>query len=197
MSGAKRIGVFGGTFDPVHIGHLIAASEVRNHLGLDEVLMVVANSPWKKAGRDVAPPRDRFEVLCAALEGCEGLTASDLEIKRGGASYTYETLEQLKSDLGPVELFMIVGSDLADELVTWEHSESLKDLATLVVVSRPGAELPTILLGWQMVNVEVPLIGVSSTDIRSRIRDGRPIDFLLPRSAVNKITSLGMYTGAS
>jgi nicotinate-nucleotide adenylyltransferase len=196
---APRIGVLGGTFDPVHIGHLSIAVEVRSSLSLDRVLLVVAGAPWQKADRvDLTPAHDRLAVVRAAVADVPGLEASDLEVERSGPTYTADTLAALSSSSSPgAELFLIVGSDVAGLLDTWVRPDEVRRLATLVVVARPGSgEGPVEDLrrdGWRVESVEVPALEVSSTDLRQRRCDGRPIDVLVPPAAVRVIEERGLY----
>jgi nicotinate-nucleotide adenylyltransferase len=189
----QRIGVLGGTFDPVHIGHLVTGLNVRHALSLDLVLFVVAHHPWQKADRDVSPSEDRLAMVAAALEGREGLVASDLEIRRGGVSLTADTLAELRSLHPGAELFLIVGQDQAGNLDTWERVEEIKALATLAVVRRPGSEGDAPPSGWKVVEVEVPLLQVSSSDIRDRFARGCPVDWLTPDAVVRIARERGLY----
>lgn len=193
MPGAPRIGVFGGTFDPVHNGHLAAAVNVGHDLALDVVLVVVANDPWQKTSRRVTPAEDRFAVVQAAVGGAPGLEASRMEIDRGGLSYTADTLAELGEQHPGAELFLVVGSDLVGELGSWEKVEQVRRAATLVVVGRPGAPPPAAPRGWRAVPAEVPALDISSTDLRRRVAEGRPIDFLVPEAAVRCIAERGLY----
>jgi nicotinate-nucleotide adenylyltransferase len=175
----ERIGLFGGTFDPPHIAHLVAAVNVRHSLHLDRVLLVVANVPWQKLGsRSISPAADRLAMVEAAVEGVAGLEASGVEIERGGHSYTADTVRGLLDEDPERELFVIVGEDAAAGMPTWERIDEVRRLATLVVVERPGAvvALPE---GWEFQRVEVPRIELSSTDLRARVHDGRPLDYLV------------------
>lgn len=191
---ARRLGIFGGTFDPIHVGHLTAAVNARYSLHLDVVLLMVANVPWQKVGlRQVTPAEDRFAVVAAAVQGLEGLEASRMEIDRGGESYTADTLGELARDEPGIELFLIVGADVASELETWKGVESIRQLATLVVVNRPGSWVEPDLPGWRVATVEIPALDVSSTDLRQRAVDGRPLDFLIPEPAVRCIRERGLY----
>lgn len=191
-----RIGVLGGTFDPVHIGHLVTAVEVRAALGLDVVLLVVANVPWQKVGqRAVSRAEDRLAVVQAAVAGLEGVEASRIEVDRGGESYTVDTMAELaRADPG-ADLLLIIGSDVAAELHTWVRVDELRSLCRLVVVDRPGAAstaaVPTE--GWRRTDVVVPHLEVSSTDLRARVAEGRPIDVLVPPAAVHEIRQRGLY----
>lgn len=191
----RRIGVFGGTFDPPHVGHLVVAMNVLHELALDEVLLMVANDPWQKRGtRKISPAADRFALVDAAVRDISGLSASAIEMELGGASYTADTLEKLHADDDHVELFTILGADAANGLLTWERHERVAELSTLVVVDRPGvaSELPTPAVG-QWRRVEVPHLDVSSSDLRERVRDGRPLDFLVTTPVLAEIEKRSMY----
>lgn len=193
---AERIGVFGGTFDPPHVGHFVAAVNVRHSLRLDRVLLVVANEPWQKVGtRTITPARDRLAMVEAAVADVAGLEASAVEIERGGQSYTADTLEELAACYPGAGLFLIVGADVADDLETWERWEVIRDLATLVVVNRPGAEMaaPPAGAGWRVASVAIPALEISSTDLRARAADGRPLDYLVPPGAIRCIRERGLY----
>lgn len=188
-----RIGVFGGTFDPVHVGHLVTAVNVRHELDLDRVLLVVAKDPWQKAGtvRTAAP--DRLAMVAAAVAGVPGLEACDLELARGGPTYTADTLADLTTAHPGAELHLILGSDAAGGLDTWERVEEVMALARLVVVVRPGAEAVHPPDGWRHVVVEVPRLDVSSTDLRARVADGRPLDWLVTDAVVQVIRERRLY----
>lgn len=192
--GRERVGVFGGTFDPIHIGHLVAAVNVRHALALDRVLMVVANVPWQKSDRDITPAEDRLALVEAAVAQADGLEASRMEIDRGGDSYSADTLEELKRRDPDGELFLIVGADVGDELTTWVRWEVTARLATLVVVNRGGAPDPEIGPPWRVERVVIPALEVSSSDIRERCTDGRPLDFLTPYPAIDLIRDRGLYS---
>ena len=191
----ERLGVFGGTFDPVHAGHLVAAVNARHALALDRVLLVVANQPWQKGDRPVTPAEERFGLVAAAVAGHGGLEASRIEIERGGVSYTADTLSALS---GPdVELFLIVGADVAAELATWERPEEVRRLATLVVVDRPGEPdpLPALGDGWRVERVAIPGLAISASDLRRRAADGLPLDWLVPDPVIARIRERGLYAG--
>lgn len=188
------MGIFGGTFDPPHVGHLVAAINARHEAHLDRVLLVVANEPWQKVGvRDLSPASDRLAMVEAAVDGLEGLEASDIEIRRGGRSYTADTLAQLHDEMPDADLFLILGSDAVAGLPTWEHTERLKELADIVVVDRPGTEGARPPDGYRFEVVEVPQLEISSTDIRARVVDGRPLDYILPRDVIHCITGRRLY----
>ena len=193
----RRIGVFGGTFDPVHVGHLVAAVNVRHALALDQLLLVVANVPWQKiGGRTVTPAEDRFAMVCAAVEGVDGLEASRLEIDRGGRSYTADTLAALAAADPTAELFCVVGEDVAASIATWDRVDDVRRLATLAVVNRPGGHRPRGLEGWRVAAVEIPALAISSTDLRARAADGRPLDYLVPAGAIRCIRERRLYAGS-
>jgi nicotinate-nucleotide adenylyltransferase len=191
-----RIGVFGGTFDPIHVGHLVAAVNARHAMGLDRVILVVANVPWQKDDRPVSPAEDRLAVVEAAVGDVPGLEASRMEIDRGGPSYTADTIEELAKTYPGSELFLIVGWDVAGELATWDRWETIQRLCTLIVVNRPGVGgRPRGLAGdgWRVEEVTVPNLEISSTDLRARAADGRPLDYLIPEAAVHCIRARGLY----
>jgi nicotinate-nucleotide adenylyltransferase len=189
-----RVGIFGGTFDPPHVGHLVAAVNVRYELGLDRVLLVVANHPWQKVGvRDISAADDRLAMVQAAVTGIDGVEASAMEIERGGVSYTADTLVALSRQQPGSELFVILGSDAASGLPTWERVDEVRKLATIVVVERPGTVEWTAPDGWSWRRIEVPRLEVSSTDLRARVRDQRPLDFLLTPAVIDCIRGRGLY----
>jgi nicotinate-nucleotide adenylyltransferase len=193
-TGAARIGVFGGTFDPPHVGHLVTAVNVRHELRLDVVLLVVANDPWQKSGaRLVSPAQDRLAMVTAAVGDVEGLEASDIEVRRGGTSYTADTLGDFRTTHPGAQLFLVLGSDAAAGLPTWERHQEVREVATIVVVTRPGAEEGAPPAGWQWVTVETPRLDVSSTDLRRRVADGRPLDYLLTPAVIAVIDERELY----
>lgn len=192
---AERVGVLGGTFDPVHVGHLVAAVNVRHALGLDRVLLVVANDPWQKSGRLLTPALDRLAMVRVATAGTPGLEASSLEIDRGGPSYTADTLEELAAgDRGPA-LFLVVGADVAADLGTWRRPEVVAHLATLVVVNRAGSPEVDIGPPWRVERVTIPALEVSSSDLRARAAAGIPLDHLTPAAVVDRVRERGLYRG--
>ncbi len=186
--------MFGGTFDPVHVGHVVAAVEARWALALDRVLLVVAGDPWQKSGSVRASAADRLALVEAAVDGIDGLAASDVEIARGGPSVAAETLEALRAPRR--ELVLVVGADVAARLATWRRAADLPALATLAVVERAGdapGPLDTLDPAWKVARVPMPRLDVSSTDVRARVASGRPIDGLVPPAAAALIRARGLY----
>ena len=189
----QRIGLFGGTFDPPHVGHLVAAINVRHSLGLDLVILMVANDPWQKQGtRQISLATDRFAMVRAAVSGVDGLIAGDEEIRRGGPSFTADTLAELAAKHPNAELFTILGDDAASGLSTWSRIDEVISRSQLVVVDRPGApETPPAEFTW--LRVESPRLEVSSTDLRARFSDGRPLDYLLTKPVLDEIYARNLY----
>jgi len=174
-----RIGIFGGSFNPIHIGHLVTAERVAEALHLEQVLFIpTARTPLKRPG-DLATPRDRWTMLRLALRGHPRFRAWDLEIRRGGVSYTVDTLRELRKRRG-ADLYLIMGSDAVDLLPRWKAPDEVRRLATLVVATRPGhrprRRLP------KSITVRVPLLEISGTEIRDRLRRGLPIRHLVPEA---------------
>jgi nicotinate-nucleotide adenylyltransferase len=189
----ERIGVFGGTFDPIHVAHVVSAVEARRALSLDKVLLVPAGDPWQKRGSVTAPAADRLAMVAAAIEGIAGLEVSPIEVEREGPSYTYQSLEELAAP--DRALFLIVGADVAAAMHSWAGIEHLPGLATLVVIDRAGEQPPVQHLppGWPCERVAIPRLDVSSTDLRARAARGWPIDGLVPPGAVRVIGERGLY----
>jgi nicotinate-nucleotide adenylyltransferase len=192
-----RIGLFGGTFDPPHVGHLVTAVNVRHALNLDIVILMVANDPWQKSGsRDVTTADDRFAMVEAAVSVVHGVVAGRDEIDRGGPSYTADTLMALAEKHPGAELFTIVGDDAAAGLTSWTRVDQVAEYSQLVVVDRPGVavELPK---QFNWLRVESPRLEVSSTDLRSRFSDGRPLDYLVTEPVLHVIEQRGLYGSAA
>ena len=190
----ERIGVFGGTFDPIHAGHVAAAAAVHRALDLDRTLLVVANEPWQKEGtRSVTPAEDRLAMVVAAVADRPGLEPSRLEIDRGGPSYTVDTVEELHGLYPGSELFLVVGADVVPDLRTWRHQGDLQQSVVLVVVDRPGATREQPPPGWRAVSVPVPPFDVSSTELRARLEAGRPVDGLVPEGVIRCIRDRNLY----
>ena len=192
-----RIGLFGGTFDPPHVGHLVTAVNVRHALNLDIVILMVANDPWQKSGaRDVTTAEDRFAMVEAAVSVVDGVVAGRDEIDRGGPSYTADTLMAFAEKHPGAELFTIVGDDAAAGLTSWTRVDQVVQYSQLVVVDRPGVAvgLPK---EFDWLRVESPRLEVSSTDLRSRFSDGRPLDYLVTEPVLRVIGQRGLYGSAA
>jgi nicotinate-nucleotide adenylyltransferase len=193
---ASRIGVFGGTFDPVHVGHLVAATWAREALELERVLLVVANVPWQKAGtRAVTPAEDRFLMVQAAVAGVEGVEACRMEIDRGGPSYTADTVRELRTTTPSARPYVIVGADVAAELATWQRVDELREAVTLVVVDRGGVGSGEDPPGWHVERLRIPALDISSSQLRERLAQGKSVDFLIPEPAIRCIRQLNLYSG--
>lgn len=193
----QRIGLFGGTFDPPHVGHLVTAVNVRHALELDLVVLMVANVPWQKLGsRAITPAGQRLAMVEAAVADVPGLAAGRAEIDRGGPSFTADTLVQLARENPGAELFTIMGDDAAAGFETWTRYREVAEISHLVVVDRPG-EAVALPEGYPWIHVEVPHLDVSSTDLRARCADGRPLDYLVTEPVLEVIRRLGIYQEAA
>jgi nicotinate-nucleotide adenylyltransferase len=192
----RRVGLFGGTFDPPHVGHLVTAVNVRHALDLDHVILMVANVPWQKEGsREITPACDRLAMVEAAVRDVPGLVPGRHEIDHGGPSYTADTLSILAAAEPDAQFFTIIGDDAAAGLRTWTRWKEVVDRSQLVVVDRPGehVELDGD-IDW--IRVEVPRLEVSSTDLRARFTDGRPLDYLVTPPVLEVIRARGLYGAA-
>ena len=188
----SRIGIFGGTFDPVHIGHLAIAVWVRDALKLDRVELIVANEPWQKMDRpQLSPAQDRLAMVEAAVDGICGVVASSAEIDRGGLTYTVDTLESAQADNPDSSLFLILGSDAAGGLDTWHRYEKIAEMSEVVVVDRPGAVGRRPPVAHRVV--DCPLLDLSSTQVREWADAGRPLDGLVPPAALAYCRQVGLY----
>lgn len=193
-SAARRVGLFGGTFDPVHHGHLAAAWNVRQLLDLDEVWLVVANDPWQKSdGRVITPASQRLSWVQAAVADVDGLDASAIEIELGGASYTIDTLAALRQRHADVAWSVIVGADVVDDLDSWHRADELKHQTDIVAVDRPGSDVADAADGWTVHHVTIPPIDLSSTQLRELSAAGRQLHFLVPNAVADDIAASGVY----
>jgi nicotinate-nucleotide adenylyltransferase len=199
-----KVGVMGGTFDPIHLAHLILAEQARVFLGLDRVLFVPAGAPWRKADRRITPVVDRVAMVRAALADDPYFEVSLLESERRGPSYTVDTLSVLQEQLGPqAELYFILGQDALADLPNWREPARIVQLARLAVAARPGcpppdpAALERAVPGIQgrIDVVPMPQVDISSTDIRQRVAQGISIRFLVPASVEAYILAHGLYRG--
>lgn len=186
--------MLGGTFDPVHVGHVAAAADVRAALGLDRVLLVPAGDPWQKRARVVASPLDRLAMVQAACADVVGLEASAIEVERPGASVTADTLEELADD--GRELFLLLGADAVANMATWRRLDDTRALAHVAVMERAGERAEPPGSGWLVAHVPVPRLDISSSELRARLASGRPIDGLVPPSVVRVIRERRLYTAS-
>ncbi|MBS1905572.1 MAG: nicotinate-nucleotide adenylyltransferase [Actinobacteria bacterium] len=193
---APRIGVMGGTFDPIHHGHLVAASEVAHSFGLDEVIFVPTGQPWQKSG--VSASEHRYLMTVIATASNPSFTVSRADIDRDGPTYTIDTLRDLKAERPDAEFFFITGADAVAQILSWRDHDELWDLAHFVAVSRPGHVLSTDGLPSDDVSqLEVPALAISSTDCRSRVREGDPVWYLVPDGVVQYIAKHHLYRSTS
>ncbi len=193
-----RLGVMGGTFDPIHHGHLVAASEVASHFRLDEVVFVPTGQPWQKTHRSVSTAEDRYLMTVIATASNPRFTVSRVDIDRPGLTYTVDTLRELRAERGDdVDLFFITGADALAQILSWRDVSELFELAHFVGCTRPGVELdsPAIasLPAERITLIEVPALAISSTDCRDRVLGSHPIWYLVPDGIVQYITKRGLY----
>lgn len=186
-----KLGVFGGTFNPPHNGHLIVLTTVREELGLDRVLLVPCAIPPHKPHESVPDGKDRLAMLSLAIQEDEGLAASAIELKRGGVSYTVDTLEELRHIHPEASLFLIIGMDNVTEFHTWKEPARIRSMATVVAMTRPGYPAGDAMAGVR--SCPVPMIDISSTMIRERVKQNRSIRYLVPPGVEEYIARRGLY----
>ena len=193
-----RLGVMGGTFDPIHHGHLVAASEVATRFRLDEVVFVPTGQPWQKGHQHVAPAEHRYLMTVVATASNPQFTVSRVDIDRPGLTYTIDTLRDLRQQHGHgVEMFFITGADALAQILSWKDSDQLFELAHFVGVTRPGHDLSADGLPVDRVSVlEVPALAISSTDCRARVSAGKPVWYLVPDGVVQYIAKHELYRDA-
>lgn len=192
MPSKRRIGVMGGTFDPIHNGHLVAASEVAAAMQLDEVLFVPTGKPWQK--QEVSAAEHRYLMSVVATASNPQFKVSKVDVDRPGYTYTVDTLNDLNQQFPDADLFFISGADAIAQIIAWKDIETIWDLAHFVAVSRPGhkLKLPTAPEG-AISELEVPALSISSTDIRQRVAEGKPIWYLVPDGVVQYINKHHLY----
>ncbi|WP_080793767.1 nicotinate-nucleotide adenylyltransferase [Corynebacterium pacaense] len=192
-----RIGIMGGTFDPIHHGHLVAGSEVAARFSLDLVIFVPTGQPWQKTERQVSPAEDRYLMTVIATASNPRFTVSRVDIDRSGDTYTIDTLNDLRRQFPEAELFFITGADALARIVTWRDWEKMFELAHFVGVTRPGYELDGDIIPQihkdRVSLVEIPAMAISSTDCRARAEEGRPVWYLVPDGVVQYIAKRQMY----
>ena len=200
MGVGVRLGVFGGTFDPIHMGHLIVAEDARAALGLDRVLFIPAGQPWFKSYRQITDSRHRLEMVRIAVESNPSFDVSDIEIRRSGPSYTVQTLTELREQYADAEFTVILGVDALREIDRWHQPRVLFEMASVVGMARPGASLdPSVLnaaipgASGRMRLVDSALIDISGTDIRQRVAEARSIRYRVPSAVERYISENGLY----
>jgi nicotinate-nucleotide adenylyltransferase len=191
----KRIGVMGGTFDPIHHGHLVAASEVGHFFSLDEVIFVPTGQPWQKNGRKVSPTEDRYLMTVIATASNPRFSVSRVDIDRPGETYTIDTLRDLRAQRGPyAEFYFITGADALAKMISWRDADELFAMAQFVGCTRPGHPLTIPNLPSERISlVEIPALAISSTECRARVRAGQPIWYLVPDGIVQYISKRQLY----
>ena len=195
---ARRVGIMGGTFDPIHHGHLSAASEVAERFALDEVIFVPTGEPWQKSERRVSPAEHRYLMAVIATASNPRFWVSRVDIDRGGPTYTVDTVRDIASIRPGEELFFITGADALGQILSWKDAEKLLDMAHFVGVTRPGYELSDKHLPRASVTlVDVPAMAISSTELRGRVEADRPVWYLVPDGVVQYIGKHGLYAAES
>ena len=192
----RKLGVLGGSFDPIHTGHLIVAQDVLCVLSLDAVLFIPACVPPHKTGRKLSPAEHRLKMVDIAIRGNPDFKSSDMELKRGGLSYTIDTIQELRNEVAAdTEIFFIVGSDNVPDMNTWKKPHELITLCQFVKIHRPGFTGTDILPDFRerIIDVPVTAVDISSRDIRQRVREGRPIRYLVPEPVERYILEEGLY----
>ncbi|SHL38554.1 nicotinate-nucleotide adenylyltransferase [Pseudonocardia thermophila] len=194
MPGRRKVGVMGGTFDPIHHGHLVAASEVADRFGLEEVIFVPTGQPWQKSDREVTPAEDRYLMTVIATASNPRFTVSRVDIDRDGPTYTADTLADLSRLHPDAELYFITGADALSQILSWRKVDELFEMAHFVGVTRPGYRLGgEHLPAGSVTLVEVPAMAISSTDCRARVAEGRPVWYLVPDGVVQYIAKRKLY----
>lgn len=188
-----EVGLFGGSFNPPHLGHLIAAQEVLSALRLDKILFIPSHIPPHKICE--VSSSARYEMTCIAISDNQSFDISDIELKRGGKSYTVDTLRELRNIFHEVKFYLIVGADEFVEIETWKEPEDILNLSRVVVMPRPGYDLGEVGERFEdrFLSVKIPLIEISSTDIRMRVREGKSIKYLVPPGVEKYIREKGLY----
>ena len=192
-----RIGVMGGTFDPIHIGHLVAASEVAHRFRLDRVVFVPTGQPWQKSDRLVSAPEDRYLMTVIATAADDRFSVSRVDVDREGPTYTVDTLRDIRAEMGEEhDYHFITGADALGEILSWREPDEVLRLAHLVGVTRPGHVLadPGLAPG-RVTLLEIPALAISSSDIRARVARGEPIRYLVTPGVEAYIAKVGLYAG--
>ena len=188
-----RLGVLGGSFDPIHLGHLILGEKAREQLGLDKVMYMPAGNQWRKEGQDVGAAEHRLAMVRLAVEGNSAFEVSSMEIDRDGRTYTVETLEQLHAESPGVEISFMVGADALADMPHWKDPERIMELATLCVAGRRGEGSDS--QDERVTRIEMPEVGISSTEIRDRVKAGKSIRYLVPDVVEQYVREQRLYAG--
>jgi nicotinate-nucleotide adenylyltransferase len=192
----QRLGVMGGTFDPIHHGHLVAASEAADSFGLDEVIFVPTGQPWQKDDRKVSPAEDRYLMTVIATAANPRFSVSRVDIDRPGETYTIDTLRDLRCERPDAEFYFITGADALAKMISWRDADELFTMAHFVGCTRPGHRLTMSSLPPDRISLlEIPALAISSTECRERVRGGHPIWYLVPDGVVQYISKRGLYHG--
>ena len=195
---ARRVGIMGGTFDPIHHGHLVAASEVADLFDLDEVLFVPTGQPWQKASEDVSPAEHRYLMTVIATASNPRFTVSRADIDRAGPTYAIDTIRDVERERPGAKLYFITGADALSQILSWKGADELFGLARFIGVTRPGYELSDRHLPPDAVTlVDIPALAISSTACRARVASGHPIWYLVPDGVVQYIAKHRLYTDGS
>jgi nicotinate-nucleotide adenylyltransferase len=194
----RRVGIMGGTFDPIHYGHLVTAEEAVMQFALDEVVFVPTGNPWMKADRPVSPTEDRYLMTVVATASNPRFSVSRAEIDREGPTYTVDTLRQLADDHPDAELYFITGADAMLEIFDWKDPEEVLSLAHFIAATRPGYHLARFEAAApthhpKVSTMDIPALAISSSDIRARVHEGRAIRYLLPDGVRSYIEKQGLY----
>jgi nicotinate-nucleotide adenylyltransferase len=193
--GPKRVGLMGGTFDPIHLGHLVCADEAAHQFDLDEVVFIPAGQPWQKASPSDA--EDRYMMTMLATESNPRFSVSRIEIDRAGQTFTLDTLRTMREFYeDDVELFFITGADAVLEILTWKQPETVLSLASFIAATRPGHDLGGLAdprFDGRVTAMQIPALAISSTDIRQRVSQGEPINYLVPDRVSSYIIERGLY----
>jgi nicotinate-nucleotide adenylyltransferase len=193
----RRVGIMGGTFDPIHHGHLVAASEVAALFALDEVIFVPTGEPWQKSERQVSPAEHRYLMAVIATASNPRFWVSRVDIDRDGPTYTVDTIRDIADQRPGAELYFITGADALGQILSWKDSDDVLRLARFVGVTRPGYELSDAHLPSDSVTLlDVPAMAISSSDVRWRVRAGRPVWYLVPDGVVQYLNKHRLYLGA-
>jgi nicotinate-nucleotide adenylyltransferase len=196
---AQRVGVMGGTFDPIHNGHLVAASEVQAEFDLDEVIFVPTGQPWQKSEREVSPAEDRYLMTVIATASNPRFSVSRVDVDRAKPTYTIDTLRDLRLERPPAQFFFITGADALAQILTWHDAEQVFELAHFVGCTRPGTPIDAATVDGlpadRVTIIEVPALAISSSECRARAAAGEPVWYLVPDGVVQYIAKRRLYSG--